>query len=95
MSFGVTMRSTLTTEIPSFHDTLETLTFTCGLDVYELAKLEMCWAESIANRQEVLWCYSKLSQVSLGRKSIFQKVASLGFFEVFYFHISAAYLNRV
>jgi len=46
---GVTVSSTLTAEVPSFHDTLITLTLGDSLDINELADAEMAWAEAVSN----------------------------------------------
>ena len=43
MGYGVTVSGSLTTEVPSLHCTLITLSLRNGLNVYELTDLEMAW----------------------------------------------------
>jgi hypothetical protein len=77
MSFGHTMRCALTTEIPSFHDTLETFTFAGTYDVNKLSNVEMSWAQHVTNWKEVLRSHLKLSQVRFWWETVFQEVANL------------------
>lgn len=78
MRFGVTVRSLLSTEVPTLHYALEALTLADGLDVNELAQCEVSRAKHVSDRQKVLWSDLELSHVSLGWQVVFQEVADLG-----------------
>jgi hypothetical protein len=83
VSFGVSVCSVLTTEIPSFHDTLVSLTLALGGDVYKLSDIEVRWAQQITYWQEVFLSHLELCKMLLGWKSILQEVASLWFLQSF------------
>lgn len=93
MSLRVSMRSTLPAEVPSLHDSLETLTLTNRLHIDPLPKSKMRGAKSKAHRQEVLRGYLELSQVLLGWQTILQEMTSLRLLEFLEVDVSATNLH--
>ena len=71
------MRSWLSAKVPSFHDTLITLTFANRLNINKLSNMEMLWTKEVADWQQILWRHPKLSQMFLWRQPIFKIVTSL------------------
>jgi hypothetical protein len=92
---GVSMRCSLTTEIPSLHDSLEPFTLAGSLDIHKLSQREMTSTQEKSHRQEILRGYLKLGNVALRRKTKLQKVSSLGLLEFFEISSSRSNLNGV
>ena len=78
MSFGVTVGCSLTAKIPSFHDTLVTLTFGDSLHVDVLANLKVSWTQHVTDGQEAFWSDRELGEVLLWWQSVSQEVSSMG-----------------
>lgn len=55
----------------------------------------MAWAETVANGQEILRSHHELSQHLLGRKVVFQEMASLRLLQVLKALLTTAYLYGV
>lgn len=89
------MGGSLTTEVPSLHGTLITLTLGDGLDVHKLSDLEVTRTQAVPNRKEVLGCHGELSQMSLGRQVEFKEVTSLRLLQVLHSFLSHTDLDRV
>jgi hypothetical protein len=95
MSSGVTMRSSLSAEVPSFHNTLVSFTFTCGNHIDELPWSEMSWTKHVPDWQKVFASYLELSQMILWWESILQEMANLWFLNVLHIWLSNTNLDRV
>ena len=87
------MSGILTTEIPSFHDSLETLTLGHGLHIDKLTDLKVSRSKVVPHRQEILLCNWEFSQMFLGREIVFEEVASLWLLELMEFLFTAANLD--
>lgn len=89
------MGCSLTTEVPSLHGSLITLTLRDSLDIDKLTDLEMTRAQAVADWKEVLWCNWEFSQVSLGWQVEFKEVTSLGLLQILHSFLTHTNLNRV
>lgn len=79
MSFTVTMRVLLRSEVPLFNCTLETFTLGDRLYIDKLANLEVTRSQTVANRQEVLRGHLEFTEVSLRGQVVLEQVADLRF----------------
>lgn len=95
MSLGGTVGCSLSAEVPSFHDTLETLTFRGRLHVNILANAEVLWTQHVANGQEAFWSDHEFGEVLLWRQAESEEVSSLGLLKLPYVFFAAPDLYRV
>jgi len=86
---------TLTTEVPTLHGTLITLTLGDGLNIYELPDTEVTGAQVVSNGEEVLWCNQELSQMPLGWQVVLEEVSSLRLLQVFQALLTTSDLDSV
>ena len=71
------MSSALTAKVPTLHCTLITFTDRESLHINKLADAEMTRSQTIADREEILWCHHKFGQVLLRGQVEFQEMTSL------------------
>ena len=67
----------LAAKVPPLHHTLESFALAYRLDIYELAEVEVPHTNHKPDWQEVLWRYSELCQVLLGRQTVLQEMTGL------------------
>ena len=89
------MRSSLTTEVPSLHNTLVTFTFRNCLNVNELPRSEMPWPKHIPNWQKAFRGHFELGKMLLWWESILQKMPSAWLLDFLEILLPNTYLNRV
>eukprot|EP00356_Strombidium_inclinatum_P003814 CAMPEP_0170494144 /NCGR_PEP_ID=MMETSP0208-20121228/14474_1 /TAXON_ID=197538 /ORGANISM="Strombidium inclinatum, Strain S3" /LENGTH=164 /DNA_ID=CAMNT_0010770155 /DNA_START=376 /DNA_END=870 /DNA_ORIENTATION=+ len=89
------MGGLLSTEVPSLHGSLETLTLADGLHVHELSDLEVEGSHEEADGQEALRRNGELSQVLLGRDAVLQEMANLGLSQLLEVGLAATDLDGV
>lgn len=71
------MSSPLTAEVPTLHGTLITLTLRESLHINKLTDAEMARSQTIADREEILWCDHEFGQVLLRGQVEFQEMTCL------------------
>jgi hypothetical protein len=95
MSSTITVSSVLTTEIPSLHSTLITLTLGHRFNVNILADLEMSWPQAVSDRDKHVWSDFELSKVLLRRQVVLQQVTYLSLVHMLEVWLTSAHLDSV